>query len=314
MYGYSPTANSYLQMDRPFLSKQYQIVNSLCSLSKDIVSNAISNFNTTKLVSNYLLSRNVFIVQANAIINQLIQETPLDFRRLVSGTALLLECSLIPTIFGTDWTMNYGNVSNDYVLQNIPRYYANRTCNCVISNKCYEPLKIGPPDLFLPGLMIGCLPIDGLRVSTFECLFSSNCIDTILSYLEYYTFPDKSYPTNFSVPEVLPLTINPLNESMPSRFLPTTLIGTIIDQLFIEKWENSTNYENYFDTCAPEICNYKFNQRTSVLYIITSLLSLYGGLTVALRFIVWNSIRFLKKKRSTRRVENTTVVSLVPVG
>ncbi|CAF4142564.1 unnamed protein product, partial [Rotaria sordida] len=32
----------------------------------------------------------------------------------------------------------------------------------MISGTCQEPLRIGPPDLFLPGLVVGCLPIDGL--------------------------------------------------------------------------------------------------------------------------------------------------------
>lgn len=301
-------------MDRPLLSKQYQIVASLCTLSTDIVNYALSNFNTTKLVSTDLLPRSIFASQANTIINQLIERMPLDFHRLILGTTSLLENSLIPTIFGTDWSVKYGNASNDYLLQNIPRFYANGTCNCVISNKCFEPLRIGPPDVLLPGLVIGCLPIHGLRASTFECLFSASCINTILSYLEYYTFPDKSHPENFTVPEILPLLINPLNEFIFSRFLPTTLVGTIMDQLFIESWKNSTSYENYFNACAPSICSYKLNQRTNALYIVTSLLSLYGGLTVGLRFIVWNSVRFLKKKRVTRRVQNAAIISLVPIG
>jgi hypothetical protein len=204
---------------------------SICTASKSTVDHALLKFNMTTLVSTLLLSRDVFESQVNAIIKQLIKQTPLDFQRIMLFPAMLLEANLIPSVFGTDWSIEYGNASNDYLIRNIPRMYANDTCNCAVSSKCHESLRIGPPDLILPGLVIGCLPMDGLRVSTLECFFSSSCINTILSYLEYYMLPDKSHPTNFTLPEVLPLIVDPLNKSTPSRFSSTTLIGTIIDEL-----------------------------------------------------------------------------------
>ncbi|CAF3049919.1 unnamed protein product [Rotaria sp. Silwood2] len=245
----------------------------------------------------------------NVILNELIKRAPLDFRRLLLASTALVEVNLIPTAFNTDWSIEYRNASNDYVLRNVPVMYANGTCNCAVSSECQAPLRIGPPELVLPGLVVGCLPIDGLRMSTLECFFSSNCINTILNYLEYYTLPDKSKALNFTLPEVLPLILNPLNESIPSHFSPVTLIGTIIDELFIEKWENITSYENYYDACSPTICNYKYSQRRGVLYVITSLLSLYGGLTTSLRFIVWNGMKLYQTIKSARRIHHTTVAS-----
>ncbi|CAF3891815.1 unnamed protein product [Rotaria sp. Silwood1] len=245
----------------------------------------------------------------NVIINELIKRTPLDFRRLGRATTAILEVNLIPTAFNTDWSIEYGNASNDYVLKNVPVMYANGTCNCAVSSECQAPLRIGPSDLILPGLFVGCLPIDGLRMSTLECFFSSNCINTILNYLEYYTLPDKSESFNFSLPAVLPLVVNPLNESISSRFSSVTPIGEIIDELFIEKWENITSYESYYAACAPTICNYKYSQRRGVLYVITSLLSLYGGLTMSLRFIVWNGMQLYRKIKSARHIHQIRVAS-----
>lgn len=289
------------------LSKQHQIIHSICQASKTVVDHTISYFNKTSLISKLVLSRSVFESQSNAIVNQLIKLTPLDFRRLIRITIELLETNLIPTAFGTDWSIEYGNASNDYLMRNIPRMYTNGTCNCVVSNECQEPLKIGPSYIVLPGLVIGCSPLDGLRMSTLECFFSSSCINTILSYLEYDTLPDKSHPTNFSLPEVLPLIISPLNESKISRFLPTTPIGTLIDELFIENWENISSYESYFAACSPTACNYEYSERRSIIYIITTLLSLYGGLTISLRFIVWNVIRIQKGIKLNGRANHVQV-------
>ncbi|CAF2550942.1 unnamed protein product [Rotaria sp. Silwood2] len=290
LYGYGTEVKVYLELDRPFLSKQYQILGMLCQASQSTVNNTLSTFNEITLVTSLLLSRASFKSQIEVIISQLIDSVPLDFRRTVSFTTEIIQSNIIPTAFNTDWFIKYGNDSNDYLLQFIPRMYTNGTCNCIISSTCQEPLRIGPTNVTLPGLVIACSPINGLRMSTLECLFSSSCVNTILSYLNYYTQLDGSPPSNFTLPTVLSFVITPLNNSIPSRFPRNTLIGTLIDELFIENWQNISSYENYFAACAPSLCRYEYVRRNNAFYVVTSLLALYGGLTVSLRLLVWNSI------------------------
>ncbi|CAF0877763.1 unnamed protein product [Rotaria sordida] len=175
----------------------------------------------------------------------------------------------------------------------------------MISGACQEPLRIGPPGLFLPGLVVGCLPYDGLRMSTLECFFSSSCISTILTYLEYYTQMDGSPPTDFVPPKVLPLTISPLDSSIPSNFSKNTSIGTLLDEYFLEGWTYTASYEAYFAACAPSHCNFEYATRNNLLHAATSVLGLYGGLTIGLRFIIWNVIRlyrWMKRRIRSRRV------------
>ncbi len=83
-----------------------------------------------------------------------------------------------------------------------------------------------------------------------------------------------------------------MNSSLPSRFNPisTVTFGTLIDELFIESWINSSNYSAYFSICAPLTCQYSYVERNSILYMITTFLGLYGGLTVGLKFLVWHGL------------------------
>src|SRR5579862_2927204 len=111
----------------------------------------------------------------------------------------------------------------------------NNTCNCVVSNSCQGYLRVGPADLILPGLVVGCSPIEGLRLSTLECFYSSDCISTIITYLEYYIQMDGSPPNNFVPPIIPPIAIRPLDNSTNSQFLPNSSIGTLISELFIEE-------------------------------------------------------------------------------
>ncbi|UJR34695.1 hypothetical protein I4U23_027472 [Adineta vaga] len=304
LYGYGSTVNSYAQLDRPVLSRQHQLMGWLCSEIQIIVDHAISNFNQTMLVTSMAISRASFVSQTAEIIRQLTEQTPINFRRLFT---LIIEVSagaVIPSFFNTDWSLEYGNLSNDYLLRSLPRKFINSTCNCVVSNACNDSMRIGPSELVLPGLVVGCWPIHGLRMSTLECFFSQSCVNTIINYLDYFTQMDGSPPVNFTLPSIPSLVINPLNKTISSRFTPNTAIGTLIDEIFIEQWTSASIYENYYATCRPSVCRYEYVQQNDGLYVVTSLLSVYGGLTVGLKFLVWNVMllyRAIKSYIQTRR-------------
>ena len=295
LFGFGPTANSYMQLDRPLLSKQHQIMGWLCEEAQAIINSYLINVNQRTLVTFKTLSRATFASEIASLIDSISERLPVNYRRGYDLITELMHNSFLSTAFNTDWSLEFGDASNSYRLRSVPREYANGTCNCVISKDCHEPLRVGPPDLVLPGLVIGCLPIDGLRLSTLECFFSSSCINTILSFLDYYTQMDESPPLNFIPPATPPLVITPLNNSISSRFSPSSPIGMLMDELFIERWANESNYESYFSACAPSVCYYEYVRRNDVLYVMASLVSLYGGLTVSLRFIVWNGLRIYQK-------------------
>lgn len=313
MYGYGIGVKPYLSFDRPFLSKEYQVLGMLCEMSQSVVKNTLSSFNKTMLISALVLSPDAFKTQINLTITQLIDAMPLDLRRTVDFTTELIQSSLVPSAFNTDWVIEYGNASNDNILSFIPRMYANGTCNCAVSSSCQQPLRIGPPGLELPGLVVACAPINGLRFSTLECMFSENCVNTILSYLQYNLQSDGSLPSNFTLPSLPPINIAPLNQSMPSRFSPTTPIGELIDNLFIDNWQYSSSYEAYYAVCAPTMCRYEYNQRNSAAYIVTSLIAAYGGLTVFLRLLVWNSVRLYRWAKLNHRVHEISVAPRMSV-
>ncbi|CAF1224249.1 unnamed protein product [Rotaria sordida] len=116
---------------------------------------------------------------------------------------------------------------------------------------------------------------------------------------------DGSLPINFIPPTVLPINISPLDNSTPSRFPKNTSIGTLLDEYFLEEWTYNVSYEDYFAACAPTHCNFEYVTRNNLLYVATSVLGLYGGLTIGLRFIIWNVIRLyrlMKKRIRSRRV------------
>ena len=60
----------------------------------------------------------------------------------------------------------------------------------------------------------------------------------------------------------------------------------IVSNSMVEKWTNQTSYENYFNQCRPESCTAKYISRGNIIYIITTVIGLIGGLAKVYKFIV----------------------------
>ncbi|CAF4256332.1 unnamed protein product, partial [Rotaria magnacalcarata] len=76
-----------------------------------------------------------------------------------------------------------------------------------------------------------------------------------------------------------------LNQSLPSRFPLTTSIESIVRELFVENFHIQASYNSYFNACAPVHCGYNRARRFNSIYIITTLIALYGGLNAAFYII-----------------------------
>jgi hypothetical protein len=66
--------------------------------------------------------------------------------------------------------------------------------------------------------------------------------------------------------------------------------GKLNNQLFVERWINKTNYTNYFQTCKPFQCQYTLPVKNDPLFMLTTIIGLYGGLTSILHLIIGQSL------------------------
>jgi hypothetical protein len=70
-------------------------------------------------------------------------------------------------------------------------------------------------------------------------------------------------------------------------FPPNTTIETILTQLFVSKWLQNASFDLYFNQCAPQSCQYSYSKQYNPLYVVTTLMALFGGLTQGLHFILY---------------------------
>ncbi|UJR06575.1 hypothetical protein I4U23_010859 [Adineta vaga] len=130
-------------------------------------------------------------------------------------------------------------------------------------------------------LVVGCLRSYSLQLSKLECFYDLKCLKKLAVFVNSSYIPSR------------------LKQWIKSRFIPVsnTTIGRLIDELFIESWQNTSNYSSYYSICAPSTCRYTYIERNSVLYILTTFLGLYGGLTEGLQFVISYSLYLFWKIR-----------------
>ncbi|CAF4658074.1 unnamed protein product [Rotaria sp. Silwood2] len=136
-----------------------------------------------------------------------------------------------------------------------------------------------PPIFVIPGMRVACMPYTALVAATLECFFDPVCLNATAQQIS-----------------ILPPTIWPeaLNSSIPSRFSRTSSISSLLEAQMVETWETQISFSNYYNACSPTECTYTRTNRGNVIYVITTLLGLFGGLLVALRIISPLSIQFLR--------------------
>jgi hypothetical protein len=272
----------FLLFDQPLLSNHFRMLSSFCTLSQQTVNNSINSLISNTFVSIQAISRSSFDNQIQSIIDLLIHQTPIEFFHTLEYIIDTFRSNQLEHLFLSSWMLNYTTASENHIVATNPLSYNNNTCICAtsMSSTCFWPMTFqlfNTTNIILPGLVGGCLPVDGLSQSTLECLFDSVCINTLLLLI--------NSTTSYSIPDAL-------NENLTTRYpSPTTKVGTLIKELFIEDWLNVTNYSAYYETCSPRACYYVKTKSNTFLYTLTFLLGLHGGLTISIQFLVVYSFK-----------------------
>ncbi|CAF4032239.1 unnamed protein product [Adineta steineri] len=265
LWGSDEASEFRMNLDRKILSTEFRLLSTLCSLAINTTQQQIRTFSSRELISVETLPHHSFQTQINSIMNSFIVETPARFRRIHKYIIEMLRANQLQSMFLTNWNLRSSTPEDAYLILSSP----------VLYNES--------------GLVIGCLPVYGLRLSTLECFYNSTCLQRLATFL------NSSY------------VLSPLNISLYSRFIPISLttVGTLIDELFIETWYNTSNYSSYFSSCAPLTCHYSYVKRNSILYMITTYVGLFGGLTVGLKYAVWYGLcLYWKVRQSCTNVRN----------
>ncbi|CAF2964295.1 unnamed protein product [Rotaria sp. Silwood2] len=156
-------------------------------------------------------------------------------------------------------------------------FISSETCRCDITSDCVYPAGVYnqskiiiPNEVFsldasllftVPGFQVGCVPQNALLQSTLECFYNQSCLNKVISLTGAIHTVSIRHRSNSS-----------------AQFHPTTTIGIIFDNMMLESWQNATNFDGYFQACAPKsqeitIRNPSVNQFEKLYGLYSSILS-----------------------------------------
>ncbi|CAF0768516.1 unnamed protein product [Adineta steineri] len=290
---------------RTSLSAMCQLLAAVCSSSTKIIFDTLNDFSNLPLINSMILPEDILLIKTSTALDLTIQMISNSPMKLLSTFEKISIANGLVTGLSTNYalrTFNYrpGGKAQS-VIPAVVRYIAqgsNTTCTCMHEGTCpisgsfylydmwetsglYDLNKI-IPNQTLSGIVVDCTPLQMVFASSLECFYNQSCVDLILSMYAQY------------------INISILNQIIPSRFMTTTNIKFLIENLFIEQIFNETLYDSYYKQCAPIHCSYTYSNKFDWIYVITILMSLYGGLNVVLRMMipsVIDLILFIKRKR-----------------
>lgn len=271
---------------RQFLTGQLSLLASFCALSNQTVNTSVALFLHQQFITAQVLTADQFYEQINATIDRFYLDMSLSLRHSLDYLQAITHGNAIMSSYVSNWRFKPGSAVNASTIRTRPISYGN--CSCASSIQCSVPMTIG--SITFAGLAIGCLPSTVLFQATLECFYNQTCLDT----LHYAFFGSMRIPS-------LPASVN-----MSKYFPLNTSVGSLFDELFVERWFQQYDYEVFFRTCGVLMCTYTYNLRPDILYIVTTIIGLFGGLTVVFRlicpFIIKRSIYLMdriRKKSST---------------
>ena len=237
----------------------FLVLRALCTLSQLLIKAAIQYSLATSVFTFDVPTESLFFsqVQSNliALKNYYMTSSILNLTREVSHAGQYLS------IFPSNWMYTLqSSEANELILMR-PVLYEN--CSCATSSACTKPMFLNNQPI--PSFVHGCLPLESILRSTVACLYNSTCVSQI---------------------NIGHLVIGPLNPLLLSRFPINTTVNDLVAESFVEEWTSTISYSNFFDKCHPSYCQYPLTRRNYALFILTSVLGLYGGMTTVLYFLV----------------------------
>ena len=264
----------------------------------------MQTFLSSTMLANQLITRSQFNQEINDTLARFQLKTPFAFARTLDLMRLLIHDNAIMAFPLSNWQVLQDEPHQEQNLSffNLPTIFidpqSNQSCSCASSTTCTIPALIfntdGNIDYTVPGFAYGCYLFQSVLLSSFSCLYSSTCIAELRYNLNLSAESLEEYHASTGHPIQL--------DATATRFSINDTIETLAYAMFIESWTSNVSYERYFNSCAPTSCTYAYYYRFDSAEMFTTFLSVFSGLSLAIRFAVPYAIKLFEKLRARFRI------------
>ena len=288
---------------RAFGSIFFQGLETICDMTNRTITENLDGFYSHQYITTVVPSQDLFYSQTNATFNTFLSSTAGEFSNnfdiihdvthmnaLMSGRLTSFFIALQPI----------DGLNDGYWVVTASRKYDG--CACLFSSKCVERALLldrsNPNTTFvIPGFYMGCYNTEALAQSTLECLFNTECLSIMRSLL--------------LVNETI--SVSPLDKSTLRRFSVNSTVTELLNEILVEEWNFEGSFADYYRQCAPSECTYTVSVRNDLLYLITALFGLMGGLVTISKFLVPLTVKTVTltvRKYEHRRLTRVAVIQM----
>ena len=159
----------------------FQSISIMCNLVKQAVIDGRDSFLQTSVLSSQMPNIDLFYINTNSTLN--------DFKKSLSNNFLHNLQMFRDLTQGNGLVSVYATNGDVFLLPNLTadqtiymKFQSYSECDCGITASC---IQNSIP--YVPGYVIGCLPLESLLRSTFECLYDQICVDQMSLYMNFIT-------------------------------------------------------------------------------------------------------------------------------
>ena len=244
----------------------WQAIRGFCAVSHQAWLDTLNAFGQLRVFTSTAASLETLTVASEAALNQSLNEVAARLlhnlffiQRGIAGNQLASAAETnyrlrYPPFNGTDFTAP----------TMFPRYYGN--CSCLNMKGCPHQATIiigrnrSAP---VPGMIADCLIIDGVLASTLECYYDQECI--LLLHDE------------------LPNQAQTLSADLNKYFSTNATVLSLLSRLMIDQLEMEISIAQFFAQCKPLYCSYTQTKVFDILFIVTAIIGIFGGLSFFLK-------------------------------
>jgi hypothetical protein len=276
----------------------------LCLLSNLTINHAWYIFGQTSLITDETLIQSEFYARTKVAIEQFQNDTISEFKNILSLVDLHTKTLYATGYESVDlYTDQLSTSTTQIDFGWLP--VETPTCSCVLNGQCNDVMSFfsytdgtidAPYNLTftLPDIFVTCFVVPSVLQSSLGCFFNQTCLDMVQSEI------DSDPAINISI-----------LDANSTRFSPNSSIGTILDNLMVETWNERIEYDKYYEECAPEQCTYSYTSRNNPFQIVTTLVGLLGGLSVVLKIIIPFIVRWIRNRMGPHAETNTLTGKIV---
>jgi len=291
----------------------FKLLSTLCRVANQTINDNLQSLYRTKFTTNKVITPSSFKIQTDLIIEQFKRTVPGSYQRALQLIEINPEINQLVVPLSSDFSSAGGTYKNKVFLlksaRNVRDHYP--ICRPTVLWNCSilfpgeyvleTIISKGILTKIIPGMIQTVFPLRSVLLSTLECFYNDTCLSYITREINSLVSP-----TNFST---LNLSLLSINETQYDR------IDTLAIKLFVRSWNNQSSYQSYFNQCHPLTCQYTYESRFNIIYIITTVIGLLGTLNIVLKllipyvinlsFLIWNKI--IHRRQNTIRTTVATV-------